>query len=86
LNPNYVVPCLKIFIDGIKIWKNLMGKINDFLTTLLFIYFNYAEIEITPELNTILAAKVTMMQMLNEFEKQDSETKKRMKKMLILLI
>ena len=79
-----MVPCLKLFIDGIKIWKSLITKINDFLTTLLLIYFNYAEIELTPELNVMISSKPAIVQMLNEFEKQDVETKKRMKKMLIL--
>lgn len=79
-----MVPCLKIFIDGIKIWKNLIGRITDFLTNLLFIYFNYAEIEMTPEIAQLMAAKPTISAMLNEFEKQEPETRKRMKKMLIL--
>ena len=88
LNPNFVVPCLKLFIDGIKIWKNLIGKINEFLTNLLFIYFNYSEIEISNETmgpaGANAFAKTAVMQMITEFDKQDIDTKKRMKKMIIL--
>jgi len=85
LNPNYVIPCLKLFIDGIKIWKNMITKISDFLTNLIFIYFNYSEIETLQDMNSSNSAKTAILQMLGEFEKQDCETKKRMKKMIILL-
>lgn len=85
LNPNYVIPCLKLFVDGIKIWKSLIGKINEFLKNLIFIYFNYCEIESilgsngeSPNRNSAI------FQMLKEFEKQETITKKRMKKMIIL--
>lgn len=85
INPNFVIPCLKLFVDGIKLWKSLIGKINDFLKKLIFIYFNYCEIENLAEVNgAIHSSKIAILNMLKEFEKQDVWTRKRMKKMIIL--
>lgn len=81
-----VAPCIKLFTDGLGIFKKYIVKINDFLSNLIFIYFHYSSIAESQELQRINNNKSGILHMLPEFNQQSETTKKRMKQTLIKLV